>query len=89
MLKLSSLRTSWKALSGGLHGVCPCAFPYTPGFDVVGTVSAVGDGVTALVVGDSVLSDLGLTETCCDPPPAAGRGSHSPTSQLILRHFCP
>jgi NADPH:quinone reductase-like Zn-dependent oxidoreductase len=34
----------WKLFSGGLHGICPCTFPYVPGFDVAGTVSAVGEG---------------------------------------------
>jgi D-arabinose 1-dehydrogenase-like Zn-dependent alcohol dehydrogenase len=34
----------WKLFSGGLHGICPCAFPYTPGFDITGTVSALGEG---------------------------------------------
>ena len=33
----------WKLFSGGLHGICPCTFPYVPGFDVAGTVSAVGE----------------------------------------------
>ena len=64
----------WKLFSGGLDGVCPCTFPYTPGFDIAGTVDAVGDGVTTLAVGDAVIADLGLVETCCKPPPAAGCG---------------
>ena len=34
----------WKLFSGGLHGICPCTFPYIPGFDVSGTISAVGEG---------------------------------------------
>ena len=34
----------WKLFSGGLHGVAPCAHPYIPGFDIAGTVSAVGEG---------------------------------------------
>ena len=62
----------WKLFSGGLHGVCPCVHPYVPGFDIAGTVSAVGAGVTAFAVGDSVCVDIGLTETCTDPAPAAG-----------------
>jgi hypothetical protein len=34
----------WKIFSGAIHGVAPCVMPYTPGFDVAGTVSAVGEG---------------------------------------------
>lgn len=62
----------WKLFSGGLHGICPCAHPYVPGFDFAGTVSKVGEGVTDFAVGDSVCGDLGLVETCKNPPPAAG-----------------
>jgi len=34
----------WKLFSGGLHGVAPCTFPYVSGFDITGTVSALGEG---------------------------------------------
>ena len=34
----------WKLFSGGLHGICPCTFPYVPGFDITGEVTAVGEG---------------------------------------------
>lgn len=34
--------------------------PFTPGSELAGTVSAVGDGVTGVAVGDRVLSSLGL-----------------------------
>jgi len=34
----------WKLFSGGLHGICPCTFPYVPGFDILGEVTAVGEG---------------------------------------------
>ena len=34
----------WKIFSGAIHGIVPCAMPYTPGFDIAGTVSAVGEG---------------------------------------------
>lgn len=64
----------WKLMSGGLDGVCPCSFPYTPGFDISGVVDAVGDDVSDLAAGDAVVADLGLVETCCNPPPAAGCG---------------
>lgn len=62
----------WKLFSGGLHGICPCQFPYTPGFDVSGTISAVGEGVTGFAVGDEVAVDIGLVESCCDPPAEFG-----------------
>ena len=62
----------WKLFSGGLHAVAPCIHPYTPGFDIAGTVSKIGDGVVDFAVGDAVCADLGLVETCTDPAPAAG-----------------
>lgn len=65
----------WKLFSGGLHGIVPVSFPYTPGFDVYGTISAVGAGVTSLVVGDKVCVDTGLVETCKDPCPAGPCGA--------------
>ena len=34
--------------------------PFTPGSELAGTVTAVGDGVTSVAVGDRVLSSLGL-----------------------------
>ncbi|NLD77923.1 MAG: NADPH:quinone oxidoreductase family protein [Acidimicrobiales bacterium] len=34
--------------------------PFTPGSELAGTVTAVGDGVTGVAVGDRVLSSLGL-----------------------------
>ena len=62
----------WKLFSGGLDGICPCQFPYTPGFDVSGTISAVGEGVTGFAVGDEVAGDIGLVESCSDPPAEFG-----------------
>jgi len=53
----------WKLFSGGYHGLFPVTFPYTPGFDVAGTVSAVGPNTT-LKVGDRVIVDTGLAESC-------------------------
>ena len=40
----------WKLFSGGLHGIVPCAHPYVPGFDIAGTVSAVGEGESSLLL---------------------------------------
>ena len=39
----------WKLFSGGLHGIVPCTHPYVPGFDIAGTVSAVGEGTHGAV----------------------------------------
>jgi NADPH:quinone reductase-like Zn-dependent oxidoreductase len=64
----------WKLFSGGLHGIVPVTFPYSPGFDISGTISAVGAGVTGLAVGDKVCVDIGLVETCKDPAPAGPCG---------------
>ena len=65
----------WKLFSGGLHGIVPVTFPYTPGFDISGSVHALGDGVTSLAVGDKVCVDIGLVETCKDPAPAGPCGA--------------
>lgn len=62
----------WKLFTGGLDAVVPCTFPYTPGFDVAGEVAALGDGVADFKVGDAVCADIGLCETCKNPPPTAG-----------------
>jgi NADPH:quinone reductase-like Zn-dependent oxidoreductase len=56
----------WKLFSGGLDGLAPVTFPYVPGFDCSGTISAVGEGVSAFSVGDKVCVDTGLCETCKD-----------------------
>jgi 2-desacetyl-2-hydroxyethyl bacteriochlorophyllide A dehydrogenase len=65
----------WKLFSGGMDGFFPIKkFPYTPGFDVAGIVEKVGPGVTDLKVGDRIICDLGLLETCCDPPVPQGAG---------------
>ena len=41
------------------QGTLPARFPYTPGYDVVGTVTALGEGVTGLAVGDRVAAYTG------------------------------
>ena len=45
----------WKIRQGYLDGVFPARFPIVPGWDVAGTVEAVGPAVTAYVPGDRVL----------------------------------
>lgn len=56
----------WKVFSAGLHGIAPVTFPYVPGFDCSGTITAVGAGVATLAVGDKVCVNTGLVETCKD-----------------------
>ena len=63
----------WKLFTGGLHGLFPIAsFPYTPGFDITGVVEAIGSNVTNCAVGDSIVCDIGLAESCVDPAPPTG-----------------
>jgi len=62
----------FKLMGGGMHGICPVAFPCIPGFDFSGTIDAVGEGVQGLAAGDAVVADSGLVETCRDPPPPQG-----------------
>mmetsp|Transcript_213 Transcript_213/g.319 ORF Transcript_213/g.319 Transcript_213/m.319 type:complete len:359 (-) Transcript_213:79-1155(-) len=61
----------WKLFSGGLHSICPCTHPYTPGFDIAGTIVKLGDStsIASFKVGDSICGDIGLVETCTNPPP--------------------
>ncbi len=44
----------WKARAGYLKDVFPLPLPYIPGWDVSGTVEAVGSGVTQFKKGDEV-----------------------------------
>jgi len=65
----------WKLCSGGFDAFFPIkTFPHTPGFDVAGVVEKVGPGVTDLAVGDRIICDLGLVESCVDPPLKQGAG---------------
>jgi len=44
----------WKIVAGNLQGAIPHHLPIIPGWDVAGTVQAVGPAVTAVAVGDRV-----------------------------------
>ena len=48
----------WKLFSGHMQAMFPLTFPYITCLDVSGTISAVGAGVTGLVVGDKVCTVL-------------------------------
>jgi NADPH:quinone reductase-like Zn-dependent oxidoreductase len=41
--------------AGFMRGPIPVALPHTPGFDVSGTVDALGDGVDGFAIGDQVI----------------------------------
>jgi NADPH:quinone reductase-like Zn-dependent oxidoreductase len=56
----------------------PVALPHTPGFDVAGTVDALGDGVSTLAVGDDVIGFLPMTA-----PGAAAEFVIAPASVLV------
>jgi len=44
----------WKVVSGALQGAFPTHLPMIPGWDVAGTVTAVGPAITDVAVGDRV-----------------------------------
>src|SRR5690242_17419597 len=44
--------------AGFMRGPIPVELPHTPGFDVSGTVDALGDGVDGLTIGDQVIGFL-------------------------------
>ncbi|MFG1605368.1 NADP-dependent oxidoreductase [Actinoplanes sp. NPDC049265] len=47
--------------AGNMRGPIPVELPHTPGFDLAGTVDALGEGVTAVAVGDRVVGFLPMT----------------------------
>ncbi|MGD8166676.1 NADP-dependent oxidoreductase [Herbiconiux sp. P16] len=56
----------------------PVTLPHTPGFDVAGTIDALGDGVSSLAVGDAVIGFLPMTA-----PGAAAEYVIAPVSVLV------
>lgn len=61
----------WKLFTGSYQeSGCPIdRFPYTPGFDVAGTVMTAALGFN---IGDRVCANVGLLESCKDPAPLPG-----------------
>lgn len=48
--------------AGFMQGPIPTTLPHTPGYDVAGTVDALGDGVDGVTVGDAVVGFLPMAE---------------------------
>ncbi|MGW6128891.1 NADP-dependent oxidoreductase [Cellulomonas sp. NPDC055163] len=56
--------SAFNPADGGMRGgflPIPITLPHVPGYDVSGTVDALGDGVTGLSVGDAVVGFLPMT----------------------------
>ncbi|HEX8877772.1 MAG TPA: NADP-dependent oxidoreductase [Phycisphaerales bacterium] len=51
----------WKIRQGLLKGMTPQP-PFTPGYDVAGTVEALGEGVSDFKIGDEIYAYLALTK---------------------------
>ncbi|MFK3835265.1 NADP-dependent oxidoreductase [Microbacterium sp. NPDC087868] len=54
---------------GGIRGGTlpfPVALPHTPGYDVAGTIDAIGVGVDGRAIGDSVIGFLSMTDDGAD-----------------------
>eukprot|EP00187_Rhodella_violacea_P005341 CAMPEP_0174897994 /NCGR_PEP_ID=MMETSP0167-20121228/18484_1 /TAXON_ID=38298 /ORGANISM="Rhodella maculata, Strain CCMP736" /LENGTH=145 /DNA_ID=CAMNT_0016138353 /DNA_START=32 /DNA_END=466 /DNA_ORIENTATION=- len=60
----------WKLFTGNYHANFPCQLPYTPGFDVAGTVTESSS--PSFSPGDLVIADIGLQTSCKLPPPSPG-----------------
>ncbi len=66
----------WKIREGYLKDAFPAQFPLVLGFDVAGTVEAVGAGVTEFAPGDAVYADVrsgGYAEYVISPAKVAAR----------------
>jgi NADPH:quinone reductase-like Zn-dependent oxidoreductase len=56
--------SAYSAADAGMRGgflPIPIELPHVPGYDVSGTVDAIGDGVTGVAVGDPVIAFLPMT----------------------------
>ncbi|MEU4248236.1 NADP-dependent oxidoreductase [Amycolatopsis sp. NPDC026612] len=63
--------------AGFMQGPIPVELPHTPGFDVAGTVDALGEGLDGLAVGDQVVGFLPM-----DKPGAAAEYVLAPVEAL-------
>lgn len=65
-MKAAGINPADTYMRGGAYAIVP-PLPYTPGGDAAGTVSAVGDGVTSVSVGDAVFAGtaMGFNMTGC------------------------
>lgn len=71
----------WKIRQGYLDGAFPSHFPIVPGWDVAGTVEAVGPATTTFAVGDRVLGYVRKDHV-----------QHGTTAELVraaVRHLAP
>ncbi len=71
----------WKIRQGHLDGAFPSHFPVVPGWDVAGTVEAVGPATTSFAVGDRVLGYVRKDHV-----------QHGTTAELVraaVRHLAP
>lgn len=71
----------WKVREGYLDGAFPTHFPVVPGWDVAGTVEAVGPATTSFAVGDRVLGYVRKDHV-----------QHGTTAELVragTRHLAP
>ncbi|MCC3765222.1 NADP-dependent oxidoreductase [Glycomyces sp. TRM65418] len=64
--------------SGGFSRFLPLAFPQTPGIDVSGVITELGEGVTGWNVGDAVIAFLAM-----DGPGAAAEYTAVPADALV------
>jgi NADPH:quinone reductase-like Zn-dependent oxidoreductase len=51
----------WKIREGYMKDVMPFTFPTILGFEIAGTIEALGEGVTEFAVGDAVNGSIGMT----------------------------
>jgi NADPH:quinone reductase-like Zn-dependent oxidoreductase len=63
-----------RLMTGQLSGFLTLPFPYTPGNDFAGTITAVGEGVTAYQVGDEVFG-YASPRAMAGSRPSVGTGS--------------
>lgn len=79
----------WKIFTGGYQEIAPVIFPFIPGFDIAGEIVQVGaNAATSFKVGDTILSNTGLLESCKTPPPTGGPGGALAEYALVPATLC-